>query len=103
MAEEATIAREALAFTAKRLAGTFTLWTRWRDALGRSAGGRVYVIAMPGGEDMNESLVEAGLARIYGTRTPLPDGRDSRAYLTHLKAIEAKAKREQRGAWRFAK
>jgi hypothetical protein len=27
---------------------------------------------------LNELLVSAGLARIYGARTPLPDGRDSR-------------------------
>ena len=29
------------------------------------------------GRDLTSSLC-AGLARIYGTRTPLPDGRDSR-------------------------
>lgn len=40
-AEAVTVAREASAFTAKRLSGPFSLWTRWRDALGRSAGGRV--------------------------------------------------------------
>ncbi|PZR76957.1 MAG: hypothetical protein DLM73_01040 [Chthoniobacterales bacterium] len=34
----------------------------------------------------------AGLARIYGTRTPLPDGRDSRTYLTHLAELESEAK-----------
>ena len=27
------------------------------------------------GRDLNELLVEGGLARIYGVRTPLPDGR----------------------------
>lgn len=99
MTEAATVPREASAFTAKRLAAPFTIWTRWRDALGRSAGGRVYVVAMAGGVDLNESLVETGLARIYGTRTPLPDGRDLRTYLTNLKAIETKAKAAKRGAW----
>jgi hypothetical protein len=33
------------------------------------------------GSDLAELLVRNGLARIYGTRTPLPDGRDSRTYL----------------------
>jgi endonuclease YncB( thermonuclease family) len=101
-AEAATVAREAAAFTSKRLAGPFTVWTRWRSALGRSALGRVYVIIHADGRDLNELLVEAGLARIYGTRTPLPNGRDSRTYLAHLAELEAIAKRERRGAWRFA-
>ena len=39
-----TIAHEAAAFTAKQLAKPFTVWTRWRSALGRSAIGRVYCI-----------------------------------------------------------
>jgi hypothetical protein len=34
--EAAAIAREAAAFLRKRLADTFTVWTRWRDALGQS-------------------------------------------------------------------
>jgi hypothetical protein len=41
------------------------------------------------GKDRNELLVSAGLARIYGTRTPLPDGRDSREYLAHLRELES--------------
>ena len=51
------------------------------------------------GRDLAELLVTAGLARIYGTRTPLPDGRDSRTYLAHLAELEAQAKAAQRGAW----
>jgi len=75
-------AHEAAAFTEKRLAAPFTVWTRWRPALGRSALGRVYcIIFTADGRDLNELLVENGLARIYGTRTALFDGRDSRAYL----------------------
>ena len=55
------------------------------------------------GRDLNELLVENGLARIYGTRTVLYDGRDSRKYLAKLAELEAKAKLLKRGAWRFAK
>jgi endonuclease YncB( thermonuclease family) len=44
-------------------------------------------------------LVSAGLARIYGTRTPLPDGRNSRTYLAHLAELEAQAKTARRGGW----
>ncbi|MBA3963956.1 MAG: thermonuclease family protein [Chthoniobacterales bacterium] len=95
------IAHEATAFTAQRLAGTFTVWTRWRSALGRSALGRVNGIVIAEGEDLNEALVANGLARIYGTRTALFDGRDSRAYLARLHQLEEQAKREHKGAWRF--
>ena len=99
-----TIAHEATAFTAKRLAAPFTVWTRWRSALGRSALGRVYcIIITTEGRDLNELLVENGLARIYGTRTVLYDGRDSRAYLAKLAELEARAKLLKRGAWRFGK
>ena len=52
---------------------------------------------------MNELLGENGLARIYGTRTTLPDGRDSRKYLARLAELEAEAKAAKRGAWRFVK
>ena len=97
-----TIAHEASAFTAKRLAAPFTVWTRWHSALGRTAIGRVYCIILTAeGRDLNELLIENGLARIYGTRTTLYDGRDSRKYLARLAELEAQAKREKRGAWRF--
>lgn len=95
------VAHEAAAFTATRLAGTFTVWTRWRSALGRSDLGRFYGIVVAGGEDLNETLVSNGLARIYGTRTVLFDGRDSRQYLARLGELESQAKAAKKGAWRF--
>ena len=99
-----TIAHEAAAFTAKQLAAPFTVWTRWRSALGRSAIGRVYcIIITTEGRDLNELLIENGLARIYGTRTPLFDGRTSAQYLARLAELEAAAKKAKRGAWRFVK
>jgi hypothetical protein len=78
----------------------FTIYTRWRRALGRSAIWRYYAIVLTADRrDLNELLVSAGLARIYGTRTPLPDGRDSRTYLAHLRELETQAKAARRGAW----
>ncbi len=98
------IAHEAAAFTAKRLAEPFTVWTRWNSARGRSALGRVYCIIITAeGRDLNELLVENGLARIYGVRTPLFDGRTSAQYRERLAELEAQAKREKKGAWRFVK
>jgi endonuclease YncB( thermonuclease family) len=97
------IAHEAAVFTEKQLAKPFTVWTRWRSALGRSALGRNYcIIITADGRDLNELLVENGLARIHGTRTALFDGRDSRQYRARLAELEVTAKREKRGAWRFA-
>ena len=97
------LAHEARDFTAKTLSRPFTVWTRWRSALGRSDLGRVYcMIAADTGEDLGEMLVANGLARIYGTRTPLPDGRDSRQYLARLAELETKAKATKKGGWRFA-
>lgn len=101
--EPAAIAlgREASAFTGRTLsAGPFVVWTRWRTALGRSKQPRYYAIIMVNGRGLNELLVESGLARIYGTRVPLPDGRDSRTYLKALEKVEAKAKAARRGGWK---
>jgi endonuclease YncB( thermonuclease family) len=98
------IAHEAAAFTAKRLAEPFTVWTRWNSARGRSALGRVYCIIITAeGRDLNELLIENGLARIYGVRTPLFDGRTSAQYRERLAELEAAAKKAKRGAWRFVK
>ena len=94
------IGREASEFTKQALAKPFTVYTRWRRALGRSAIWRYYAIVVTAdGHDLNELLVGNGLARIYGTRTPLPDGRDSREYLARLRDLENEAKARKRGAW----
>jgi endonuclease YncB( thermonuclease family) len=94
------IGHEASEFTKQALAKPFTIQTRWRLALGRSMLPRYYAIVLTAdGHDLNELLVSAGLERIYGTRTPLPDGRDSRTYLAHLGELETQAKAARRGAW----
>jgi endonuclease YncB( thermonuclease family) len=94
------VANEASEFTKRTLAKPFTTYTRWRRALGRSAIWRYFAIVVTvDGHDLNELLVSNGLARIYGTRTPLPDSRDSRTYLAHLRALETQAKAARRGAW----
>ena len=54
----------------------------------RSANWRYYaIIVTADGHDLNELLVSNGLARIYGTRTPLPDSGDSQTYLAHLPRV----------------
>ena len=95
-----SLGKRASEFTRNRLGGrTFTVFTRWRDALGRSKQQRFYSIVRVDGKDLGELLVGEGLARIYGTRVALPDGRDSRAYLRTLETLERTARQQRKGAW----
>lgn len=48
---------------------------------------------------LHEELVSAGLARIHTMPTDLPDGTPKQACLRHLRALEAEARADQRGAW----
>lgn len=92
------LGKEAKAFTARALAQPFTIQTRWRPVFGPT---RYYAFVFTAaGDDLAELLIRSGLARIYGTRTPTPDGRDSRDYLARLKALEELAKSEKFGGWR---
>lgn len=92
------LGNEAKQFTARALARPFTIYTRWRPVFGPR---RHYALVVTtGGNDLAELLVRNGLARIYGTRTPLPDGRDSRSYREQLIKAERLAKRDRTGGWR---
>jgi endonuclease YncB( thermonuclease family) len=94
------LGRAATEFTRKALEKPFRLMTRWHKALGRSKQNRWYcVILTADGKDLAEELVRNGLARIYGTRTVLWDGRTSKEYDARLAELEEEAKREKRGGW----
>ena len=96
-AQAIELGQEAKTFTANALAQPFTIYTRWRSVFGPT---RYYAIVLTAdGHDLNELLVSNGLARIYGTRTPLPDGRDSRTYLARLRELENEARVAKPGAW----
>jgi endonuclease YncB( thermonuclease family) len=93
-----TLGQEAKAFTAAALQRPFTIQTRWRKVFGPT---RYYACVFTAdGNDVAELLVRNGLARIYGTRTPLPDGTDSRTYLATLRDLEQQAKSAGVGGWR---
>ncbi|HEX8076727.1 MAG TPA: thermonuclease family protein [Chthoniobacterales bacterium] len=95
--EAVELGRQAKEFTARALSKPFTIWTRWRPVFGPT---RYYALAFTAdGEDLGELLVRNGLARIYGTRTPVPDGRDSRVYRAHLMALEKIARDQRLGGW----
>ncbi|MGC3991628.1 MAG: thermonuclease family protein [Chthoniobacteraceae bacterium] len=95
------VGREAEVFTRNELSRPFTVYTRWRSALGRSKLPRYYAVVIASdGKDLAQALVKHGLARIYGVRTPLPDGSDSRNYLDKLHLQEADAKAHHLGGWK---
>jgi len=84
------LGEEAKAFTAAALHRRFTIQTRWRKVFGPTRYNACVFTA--DGNDLAELLLRNGLARIYGTRTTLPDGRDSRTYLATLRDLEQQAK-----------
>lgn len=94
------IGKEAANFTKKTLSQkNLTVWTKWADALGRSKMKRYYAFFYIDGEDYNELLIKNGLARIHGARTNLSYGKASKKYISELKVLEEKAKKEKIGAW----
>ena len=96
-AQAVELGNEAKTFTAQALAKPFTIYTRWRLVFG---GPRFFAVVITGdGKELGELLVSNGLARIYGARTPLPDGRTSREYLARLRELENAAKVSRRGGW----
>ena len=99
-AEVMAVGHQASAFTKKELSKPFTVQTRWHKALGRSNQPRWYSqIITADGKDLAEELVRNGLARIYGTKTVLPDGRDSKTYIIALQALQEEAKAAKGGGW----
>ena len=98
-----TTGKEASAFTKAALSRPFTVWTRWHKAPGRSKLPRYYAFVQVGEEYLQERLVKRGLVRIYGSRTTLPDGRDSRIYRGQLQHLERAAKAAKVGAWKHLK
>ena len=86
-------------FAASKLAGSFTVITRWEDAMGRSQLPRFYALVRVNGRDLGEQLVERGLARIHGAHTQLPDGTSIANEEAKLRRLETQAKTDHRGAW----
>jgi len=92
------LGKEAKHFTAQALEKPFIIHTRWRPVFGPT---RFYAFVQTStDEDLAAMLVRNGLARIYGTRTSLPDGRDSRSFLVDLSDSETQAKSTRLGGWR---
>ncbi|HMV42269.1 MAG TPA: thermonuclease family protein [Leptospiraceae bacterium] len=98
--ESIELGKTAASFTKQALMDKkFTVWTRWKDAMGRSKLNRYYAIIIVDRKSLIELLVENGLARIHGANANLPDGKKSKHYIKKLKTLEAIAKKNGVGGW----
>ena len=96
---------KATAITKEDLNEPFTVYTRWRYALGNSKLGRSYAfIETSEGDDLASILVDNGLARIFGTSVgknfgfPL-SGIQKSKYIENLGEAERKARVNKVGGW----
>lgn len=97
------IGREATRFTREFLTRQpFTVFTQFENAPGASAKDREYAIVKSGNVYLMEALVSNGLARIHGLEEMPPDGPSVSSMRLRLRALEADAKRNRRGAWALA-
>ncbi len=104
--------KKASDFTKKFLRKPFSVYTQKTKAGGRSKKARYYAIVVNGdGKRLDEALVEAGLARAYGmsaewdepigknTKNDLPRSIEAKRFMTKLRIVENKAKRNKVGIW----
>jgi endonuclease YncB( thermonuclease family) len=98
------LAEQAALFTNKFLSSPFTVRTKWEDARGNSALPRFYAAILDSNQkDLALSLVENGLARIYGHPVSAPDGKTGKELLALLKTAEELAQQDKKGAWALPK
>lgn len=93
------VGKEATKFTREYLKDGFTIYTEKKNARGRSKRKRYFALVKVGDRSLSEALVQAGLARIYGKMTDLPDGMSVEKYLDQLQRAERDAKKKELGAW----
>lgn len=93
------VGKQAKAFTRDALKGGFSVRTRWQGVFSGKPNARKYGIVSVKGQDLAELLVANGLARIHG----MGIGGKTWEEVERLKALEAQAKAEKRGAWGMAK
>lgn len=93
------LGRESASAVRALLSRPFTVVTRWQGAQGRSVTPRFYAFVETAEGDLGEILVRRGLARVYGVRVHLPDGRRAQDYRAHLLKLEDEARARRVGAW----
>lgn len=98
-AQTMELGREASEFTARQLAGEFSVITRWENGGGQGRLARFYGIVIADGRNLSAELVRHGLARIHGKPVKWPDGPRSTEFTSELKRLELDARVQRRGAW----
>jgi len=98
-AQTLELGREASQFTARELAGEFSVTTRWENGGGLGRLARFYGIVIADGRNLSAELVRNGLARIHGKPVKWPDGPRSTEFTSELKRLELEARVQHRGAW----
>ncbi len=84
----------------KLLADPFTVHTAFAVAPGRSAKPRTYgFVTLSDGRDLGAVLVGEGLARSFGLRRGMPDGRTTDAAEAQMDDLELGAAIARRGIW----
>ncbi len=92
--------RRAAEEVRKLLADPFTVHTAFAVAPGRSAKPRTYgFVTLSDGRDLGAVLVGEGLARSFGLRRGMPDGRTTDAAEAQMDDLELGAAIARRGIW----
>ncbi len=95
------IGKKAKKFSADKLKGKITVFTKWDDAKGSSKIPRYFAfVKTTSGDDLAELLVSNGLARIYGMRVNHPKGNKANVISKRLKKLERSAKSKKLGGWK---
>ncbi len=90
----------AAAFTRRKLAKPFTVYTAFATAPGRSKEGRIYgFVITEDGQDLATLLVKNGYARSHGVRRALPDGTHRDEATARLDDQETVAVLTRKGIW----
>jgi DNA uptake protein ComE-like DNA-binding protein len=93
------IGAEAERFTREKLSRPFTVETCKEDARGRSRLPRYFAFVELGSEDLAETLVRNGLARVYGAPSHPPDRAAPATEKRKLEQLERNAKSQKLGGW----
>jgi competence protein ComEA len=99
VAQTVGVGQQASLFSLAHLKAPFTIHTRFQDAKGSSSMPRYFALVELADGYLSESLVRAGLVRIYGMLLDLPDGTSKWAFRGRLLAMEKRARRAGEGAW----
>jgi DNA uptake protein ComE-like DNA-binding protein len=93
------IGAEAERFTRDKLSRPFTVETCQEDARGRSRLPRYFAFVEMGSEDLAETLVRNGLARVSGAPGHPPDRAAPATEKRKLEQLERNAKSQKLGGW----